>query len=102
MKKLLISACLLLAGCVNTQAVMNSWNGRPISEVVYTFGPASSTQKMPDGNTIYAYDGTSYRIGISYPCKVMFVAGTDQKVIGQKADGQLGACDDFLSGKARQ
>lgn len=102
MKKLLISACLLLAGCVNTQAVMNSWNGRPISEVVYTFGPASSTQKMPDGNTIYAYDGTSYRIGISYPCKVMFVAGTELAVSFLADHFLIGACDDFLSGKARQ
>ena len=50
-------AGLLLGGCAGKiNEVMESWNGRHISEVIQSWGPASRTSPDGKGGTIYIWE----------------------------------------------
>lgn len=59
MKKLLfITLCILLQGCATTEkynAMLDTWLGRNINEVINNWGYPDSTFNAPNGNTVYVY-----------------------------------------------
>ncbi len=66
MNKLLLSACLLLAGCATTENYnrkLDTWVGHPVNELFEAWGPPATTFENGLGMTMYTYiynGGTTY------------------------------------------
>lgn len=63
MKKVLISAILLLVGCVSTQSVINNfapkWFGKDFDDFVYQYGAPYSKHEMSNGMVMYRWSSTA-------------------------------------------
>jgi len=53
---LLISACATTA---NYEAVLNSWKGQNISDLINDWGYPINSYKLPNGNTVYMYSSSN-------------------------------------------
>lgn len=54
----LASLLLLVAGCATAgkyRAILDSWAGQPVQNLVNSWGYPTSQMTAPDGNTVYVY-----------------------------------------------
>lgn len=53
---------------------MESWQGKPINELLAAWGPPTSTYVLRNGNISYAYNRGEASAGLSAVCMKNFVA----------------------------
>lgn len=90
---------IALAGCASFEAKMSDWHGRKVNDLIFSWGPPTTVQRMSDGRQIITYSGGHTISGTTYDCKVWFFVDADETIIKSDGEGTLGGCNRFFSGR---
>src|SRR4051812_26596503 len=87
----IFAASVYLAGCGT--ANMTSWEGRPVADLMYAWGPPSKQQKLPDGRQVLSYSYSHQINATDYDCEAMFRIDTAGIIRSSEANGNIGGCN---------
>ena len=91
--------CMLLAGCANFGAKIDSWKGQTTDDLIRAWGPPTSTETLSDGSKAVSYNHGHQISGTSYECNVWFLADKSGRITSAQGEGQVGGCNRFLGNK---
>jgi hypothetical protein len=82
------------------QARLNSWNGKQVDDLYFTWGTPTGTQNLSDGSTIITYRYSKIydhgSAGFSQlECNVNIMA-SNKTIVETNYDGNYGACNDYI------
>lgn len=100
MRKLACAALLAfgLGGCLGGEH-LTSWQGRPVGDLIYAWGPPDKQEILPDGRAVLSYGHSHVIDGTSYDCDAMFRVNKAGMVETATADGNIGGCNRLLLSK---
>jgi hypothetical protein len=80
--RLIVAALLLLftlfsSSCVTTQSVMQSWVGKPASELISNWGSPDSVSRLDDGRTVYTWVTISGDQSGVHQCRQSYTASAE-------------------------
>lgn len=97
------SLVLGLGGCAlfGGQSTIDSWAGHTSSDLIASWGPPSSIQRLPDGRTTVEFTSSHAVQGTSYDCRAWFLVSPVDVILKGSISGSIGGCNRLLSGKSR-
>lgn len=106
-----LTLLLLLGGCAYG-AVAQSWEGRPLEDMIYRWGPPAAEQRLSDGRIVaqwsHARTGGAFVdtlntvtqptivTAFSYHCTVTARTDTQGIVRSVEVDGNIGGCNRLI------
>lgn len=93
-------AAVLLTGCsTNWDEKANAWNGRHIDDLVYAWGPPSSSQQLADGRRVVVFSPSYLYEGTAFYCDVTFRTNTAGIIASNSIAGNRGGCNKLFRSK---
>lgn len=102
MPRIRLTALLLaaaLAGCASFTEKVDSWQGRPLDDLIQAWGPPNDTQLLSGGRRVVTYTSTHTVSGTSYDCRVWFFVGANGRIQNGNGEGSIGGCNRLLGQK---
>ena len=97
---LILAAMLPLVGCGTVHAVMDTWVGAPVDELIVSWGAPDGESQLSDGRRVYTWNRVSTLDGNSYGCTQNFVANSNGIVVQTTSTGS--SCGEYAAeGPAR-
>lgn len=97
MRTILIAAAILLTGCVASWPLfVDSWDGQPIDDLIYAWGPPSSAVTLPDGRRTITFSHA--RSDNAQYCNATFRSDQNGVIVSHTIEGNNG-CDRLLADK---
>lgn len=87
-----------VTACAST-SVFESWRGRNIDDLQFSWGPPSRATRLSDGRTMVAYEHGHFIEGTAYQCSVTFFADPNGRIVDANAAGNIGGCNRLLRSK---
>lgn len=113
-----LSVPVLLVACMYDYAgIAKSWEGKPLDDLIFAWGPPSAMNELEDGRKValYAHSrqgggfvqlvGTTNPTAVfhqaTYECAVLFRADEHGIIASADGSGNIGGCNRLFRGKSR-
>lgn len=90
---------VLLAGCTNWPSVADSWSGHHINDLIFAWGPPTSSAALPDGRQIMIWDHEHTRLTGSRQCSVKVRTDNGGVVRFSEVNGGFSGCNRLFDDK---